>query len=192
MSMATTFLFDLDDRARARVACDETQLLLQVGNPSKTKAGKRSGYTSISFVRSTKDILVRCVREKQPPLSINGVHHLMALEDDFHSIRRALTANGEREVRAALATRCAAIVRGLSTKSGRMARAAMVHDLTPIETPKIDLGDRSILLCNRCNPPELLGPGLFPLTHGWVRQLGDDVYDDWLVWLPDNIKAWTM
>ena len=74
-------IFELSDRAA--LGADDLQWILYRATGTKRCRTPMDAWKGVSFVRSTKSILLRCVREKALQVSPTGWAYLSALPDTF-------------------------------------------------------------------------------------------------------------
>jgi hypothetical protein len=74
-------IFELSDRAA--LGADDLQWILYRATGTKRCRTPMDAWKGVSFVRSTKSILLRCVREKALEVSPTGCAYLSALQDTF-------------------------------------------------------------------------------------------------------------
>lgn len=95
MQPRTEFLFFLNSDHTARLGHNGIQWILEIGNPKRAKSGNDTGYRGVSYVRSRKDILLRCIRDKGIVVDIAGRRLLAALDDDYMTFLSDLERSGK-------------------------------------------------------------------------------------------------
>jgi hypothetical protein len=94
-----TPIFSLNDAAKSQLAHDGVQWILQRRTLKHPVPGGHNAFESLAFVRGSKLVLLRCIRERDETLGVDelGRRRLLALPDTFNEFLRlsGLLGSGE-------------------------------------------------------------------------------------------------
>lgn len=88
----------LNKRKTVRLSHDGLQWILEKGDRRKRVAKSDSGFRGQSYVMSSKEALLRCIREKEFEVDLDGRQRLAALHSTYRSFLSDVERSGARRV----------------------------------------------------------------------------------------------